>query len=119
MKIYTDLLADTLNLHVSGQVGEWPANQPDHAPANPESDKWWNMKGWIANEVWINGMDRSTDPSRYRFKNASARELQLSKERFGTGTWLIRMKIKAIQGKDGRYNADFPEGEDFYSMKVY
>lgn len=38
--------------------------KPELAPENPENDSCWNMNGWIANEVWPNGMDS------YKFNEA-------------------------------------------------
>ncbi len=118
IEITTEKVKEPLNLHVSGQIGEWPVNNPELAPENPESDKWWNMKGWIANEVWPNGMDRSREPPRYKFKNASAREIQLSKRRFGRGEWRISMQIRAINGPDGYFSIEFPETEKPYTLMV-
>ncbi len=115
----TEKLANPLNLHVSAQIGEWPVNQPETAPQNPESDLWWNMKGWYANEVWINGMDRSGEVPRYRFKNAQAREIQLSKERFGSGKWKLRMEIRAIQLGDERVKFLFPADSSRYVLNVH
>ena len=119
MEVQSEKLNGPLNLHVSGQLGEWPVNHPELAPDSPESDRWWNMDGWIANEVWPNGMDRSGATPRYKFKNAKARELQLSKDRFGRGEWQIRLNIRAIQTADGqRTNFSFPKNEQHHLLKV-
>ena len=37
-------LKKPLNLHVSAQLGEWPADEPDAAPASPDSPQWWNHR---------------------------------------------------------------------------
>ena len=99
---------EPINLHVSAQLGEWPANNPELAPQTPQSDKWWEIEGWTANPVWLNGRDTTTN--QINFKNANARELQLSKKRFGRGLWEIQMEIRSIKGRDGEfYNIQFPE----------
>lgn len=118
IKLKTSNLTEPLNLHVSAQLGEWPADKPELAPRNPESDIWWNAKGWTANTVWINGMDRTGPTPRYRFKNARAREIQLSKSRFGKGVWTFSMEIRNIKGPDSKtYDVTFPKSGK-YSLKV-
>jgi hypothetical protein len=117
--VRTGSLKEGLNLHASAQLGEWPADKPDLAPKSPESDLWWNVKGWIANPVWINGMDRSAATPRYRFKNAKARELQLSKERFGPGEWKLTFNIRRVKGSDGQfYDINFPKDGSPYTLMV-
>lgn len=119
MHIKTDEVGDYLNLHVSGQVGEWYLNDSTSSPDSPESDKWWNMKGWNSNVVWPNGMDRNGDDFRYRFKLANARELQLSKARFGRGNWKINMSIGSIKTKDGSYTRFvYPSEKGFFTLRV-
>ena len=108
-----------LNIHVSAQIGEWPVDSPELAPDNPESDRWWNHNGWYANEVWSNGTDRSGDTPRPKFKNGQARELQLSKERFGRGVWKIKMNIRAILDSNGnRSNHQFPKDDQPYILRA-
>jgi hypothetical protein len=120
LKLKTPALPDTLNLHVSAQLGEWPLNKPELAPKDPESDLWWNTKGWTANPVWINGMDRTGERPRYRFKNAKAREFQLSKRRFGRGEWQFSMEIRRIKGSDGSfYDVVFPRAGEFHTLKAF
>ncbi len=117
MEIESPNLDGPLNLHISAQIGEWPINNPELAPDGPESDRWWNARGWYANEVWANGMDRSGDEPRYKFKNAGARELQLSKARFGKGEWKIKMRINAVVDKEGNRSAiNFPNDGSTYSL---
>lgn len=118
LQVLTPTLGKPINLHVSGQLGEWQADTPEAAPENPESDKWWNNVGWIANPVWINGMDRSGEKPRYRFKNSPARELQLSKKRFGTGSWQVKFEIRSIKASDNLYNLSFPTG-GWYTFSVF
>jgi hypothetical protein len=109
LKLTAPALTYAINLHVSAQLGEWPAGRSEFEPSSPESDLWWNQVGWTANTVWINGMDRSGATPKYRFKNAKAREFQLSKQRFGRGTWNFSIAIRSIKGADGNnYNVTFP-----------
>lgn len=119
LKLKTQTLPSALNLHISAQLGEWPADKPELSPKDPESDLWWNVKGWTANTVWINGMDRSGAKPRYRFKNARAREIQLGKRRFGRGDWSFSLEIHSIKAADGKlYNVTFPKAGGSYTLKV-
>lgn len=119
LKLKTKALPVGINLHVSAQLGEWPLDKPELAPKNAESELWWNHKQWTANTVWINGMDRTGDTPRYKFKNAKAREIQISKQRFGRGTWQFSIEIRRIKGKDGKmYDATFPKGGVMHELKV-
>ena len=119
LEIISPKIEDTLRIHVSAQLGEWPSNNPDLVPQSPESELWWNMNGWIANEVWLNGTDRSGETPRYKFRNASAREMQMSKGRFGRGEWKMQLNITNIKGKNGEdYNILFPEDRSFYTLNV-
>ncbi len=116
----TSELTEPINLHVSAQLGEWPANDPEAAPQNPESELWWDTGGWTANPVWINGMDKSGETPRYRFKNGEARELQLSKEHFGRGTWQLTFEIRAVRNSEGEmYSIIFPEDQKPYELIVH
>jgi hypothetical protein len=119
LTLTTSTLKEGLNLHASAQLGEWPADKPDLAPTSPESELWWNIHGWTANPVWINGMDNTSDKPRYRFKNAKARELQPNKQRFGSGVWRFKLEIRNIKGTDGRqYDIAFPKDGTQYLLKV-
>lgn len=116
-------LEEAMNLHVSAQLGEWPAEKPDMAPDEGNSPLWWNHKGWTANEVWFNGYRmRKTDKGEEQvanWNNAPAREIQLSKNHFGRGEWKLRININAIQGKDDkRYSVVHPSEDEFYTLKV-
>lgn len=120
MEVESPNLDGPLNLHVSAQLGEWPINQPELAPKNSQSDKWWNHKGWTANEVWMNGLNRTEERTSPRWKNAPARELQLSKTRFGRGDWKIKMQINSVKKPDeGLASITFPADADTYTLKVY
>jgi hypothetical protein len=117
--VKTDSLKDAVNLHASAQLGEWPADNPELVPKSAESDLWWNVKGWTANPVWINGMDTTSPKPQYRFRNAKARELQLSKDRFGSGEWRLTLNIRRVKGNDGEfYDITFPKDGSQYILKV-
>lgn len=120
LELITPKLKDTLRIHVSAQLGEWPLNNPDLIPKNPESELWWNMDGWIANEVWLNGMDRTGDSPRYNFRNGDAREIQFSKNRFGVGKWGISFHITNIKGKDDKdYSILYPNDSSYLQLNVH
>src|SRR5262249_6611727 len=101
LTLKTPRVPEPLVLHASVQLGEWPLNRPDLVPPNAESDLWWNVSGWTANTIAVNGLDTSGPKPRLKLKNAKARELQLSKQRFGRGDWQLMLKIYGIQGTDG------------------
>lgn len=116
-------LKEAMNLHISAQLGEWPAEKPDMAPSESNSPLWWNHKGWTANEVWFNGYRmHETDNGEEQvanWRNAPAREIQLSKTYFGRGEWKLRLDINAIQGKDDKsYSIVYPSEDKFYTLKV-
>lgn len=120
LKLLAPNITDTLNLHVSAQLGEWWLVPDAPKPDSPESEYWWNMKDWTANPVWINGMDRSGENVRYRFKNAEGRELQLSKARFGIGPWKIKMNIRSVMDEHGQFiNIDYPSGKEMMLIDAY
>ena len=112
-------LEQPLNLHASAQLGEWPSASEELIPKSPESDRWWNQHGWMSNPVWINGMDNSGEEARYRFKNAPARETQLSKGRFGSGEWRIKLTITSIKVAEGDYTVvQFPQDGSTHLLLV-
>jgi len=94
-------LAEPINLHVSAQLGEWRAGHPDEAPQDSDSDLWWSIQGWWSNAVSFNGMRESDEGPRLNFQHSEGRELQMSKERFGRGTWRLRFSIGNVQDVDG------------------
>ena len=104
-----------LNLHVSAQLGEWPANRPEAAPAGPDSPLWWNHRGWSGTTVPFNGAKASLDAAGkpkvdYNFRRTRGRELQLSKARFGRGEWRWHIDIRNVaDGKGGQRAFRFPE----------
>jgi hypothetical protein len=93
-------LPEPLNLHVSAALGEWPLDRPDLAPATPDSPAWWYHHGWIANPVLLTGASLVDGRVRYRFRNAPARELQLSRQRFGNKDMQVRLHVRRIHNPD-------------------
>ena len=118
MTLKTPRLAQALNLHVSAQLGEWPAGRADLAPASPDSDMWWNTQGWTANTLRVNGMDTSGPAPRYRWKHTPGRELQLSKQRFGSGRWEFALAIHQIRHGAALRTVNFPADGALYAMEV-
>lgn len=112
-----------LNLHVSAQLGEWPAGKPEAAPASADSAQWWNHRGWTGATVRFNGAKAELDDAGkprvdYNFRLSPARELQLSKQRFGRGQWRWHIDIRNVaDGKGGQASLRFPkQGEQ--ALKV-
>jgi hypothetical protein len=95
LKIETAALAKPLNLHVSAQLGEWFADEAP--PADAESPRWWNHHGWTAYWVRFNGLDANEKPARARFRLGGARELQLSRNRFGAGEWWLVFDLNGVR----------------------
>lgn len=107
MRVESKALPESLNLHVSAQLGEWPADHPERAPQTADSDQWWRFHGWIANAAWFNGFDVTNTPPSPRFQDAPGRELQLAKARFGAQPRIL-LKIR-LRGADRRFQAiSFP-----------
>lgn len=104
-----------LNLHVSAQLGEWPAGKPEAAPASADSAQWWNHRGWTGTTVRFNGAKAELDDAGkpgvdYNFRLSPARELQLSKQRFGRGQWRWHIDIRNVaDGKGGQASLRFPK----------
>lgn len=94
-------LADPVNLHVSAQLGEWRADRPDEAPQDADSDRWWTVHGWWSNAVSWNGLRETDEGTQPNFQASEGRELQLSKARFGRGTWRLGFSIGAVRDADG------------------
>jgi hypothetical protein len=106
-------LSQPLNLHVSAQLGEWNANDPDGAPDTSDSAEWWNNKGWIANWVHFNGMRESDSGRRPNFRHSPGREFQLSKDRFGRGSWKMLFKLVSVANPaGGMQSITYPDGSD-------
>lgn len=113
-------LESPVNLHVSAQIGEWPANDPDAAPKTSESDLWWRVSGWYAVPVRMNGYVEDEAGRRARFIPSEGRELQLAKERFGRGEWRMNFTLRAVTKADGeRTSISYPaEDDDHFSLIV-
>ncbi|MEE4303810.1 MAG: hypothetical protein V2J19_06605 [Wenzhouxiangella sp.] len=93
-------LADPVNLHVSAQLGEWRVDHPEEVPQNAESDRWWSVHGWWSNAVSWNGTRETDDGPRPNFRASEGRELQLSKARFGRGSWRLSFEIGSVRAAD-------------------
>ena len=94
-------LAEPINLHVSAQLGEWRAGHPDEGPQKSNSDDWWKVHGWWSNAASWNGMRETDEGPRSKFQTSEGSELQLSKARFGRGTWRLNFSIGAVRDADG------------------
>jgi len=106
-------LVNPVNLHVSAQLGEWRADRPDEAPQNAESDQWWKVRGWWSNAVSWNGVRETDQGPRANFRASAGRELQMSKTRFGRGTWRLRFSIGSVRNTDaGMKQVVIPSEED-------
>jgi hypothetical protein len=118
LRIASAVLAKPLNLHVSAQLGEWPADEPDLAPRGEDSELWWTIDGWTANWQWYHGVDASGSSPKPIFKFAPGREVQLSKQRFGDGVIELVLNIGRIRRADGReYSLRFPQS-GVYTLSV-
>ena len=93
-------LADPVNLHVSAQLGEWRVGHPGEEPQDAESDRWWKVHGWWSNAVSWNGTRETDQGPRPNFQASEGRELQLSKARFGRGTWRLNFSIGSVRDAD-------------------
>src|SRR4030095_950886 len=58
LTLKTRAIPEPIDLHVSAQLGEWPANKPELVPKNAESDLWWKFHGWDANQGMVKWMGR-------------------------------------------------------------
>ncbi len=120
LRIEAPALAEALNLHVSAQLGEWPADRPEAAPANALDERWWKVEGWTANPLRFRGVDRTEEPAQAQFESAPARELQLAKARFGRGEWRLGFSILAVRPEDGAFgDVEFPAGGSLYALTVH
>lgn len=107
-------LGEKINLHVSAQLGEWPADKPGAAPSGADSAQWWNHRGWSGTTVRFNGAKIGSGAAGkpvvdYNFRLSPARELQLSKQRFGRGEWRWHIDIRNVaDGRGGQKSLRFP-----------
>lgn len=123
LKLLAPNLTDTLNIHISAQLGEWYLKAGAPKPENSTSELWWNHEGWYANEVWMNGLNREENEKGEEdvtpnWRNAEAREIQISKERFGRGEWNLQLNIRAIQSTDEFTSITFPD-EGMYTLTIF
>lgn len=95
-------LPHPLNLHVSAQLGEWRADDPESAAKAPTDALWNESPGWGSNsntKAWVKGKDGEMKEIWARPK---AREMQLSKARFGRGEWKAHLKLSSVYNGDPR-----------------
>ena len=80
------------NLHISAQVGERTYREGQDPPW-----VWGNQSGWYGPPVAFSGTVRRTDGTpRATFADSTGREIRLSKARFGSGPWKMRMELRAL-----------------------
>jgi hypothetical protein len=112
LDLYIDApnLPEPLNFHISAQLGEWPANKPDLAPKEANSDQWWEINGWWANVVSSNGMQKNKKgENQTNYKTGTGREIVLSKEHFGNGEWQLYFNIRNIVNNGQSETINHPE----------
>lgn len=105
LRVETPRLDEPLNLHVSAQLGEWRADHPEEAPQDANSDQWWKIRGWYSNALRLNGVRETDNGRRTHFVGSKARELQLSRARFGGGEWRLAFDIGMLRGADGEWTS--------------
>lgn len=119
LRLETPQLSEPLNLHVSAQLGEWPADRADAVAQSPDDEIWWSIEGWTANPLLFSGLDRSNERVRPRFRRARARELQLSKARFGHGEWRFTLKLTGLRDADGAlFGIEYPTDGSLHVLPV-
>jgi hypothetical protein len=102
------------NLHISAQVGErifaggaWP------------DWTFGNERAWYGPPVAFRGMARRPDgTARPDFSESEAREVQLTRARFGNGPWKVRLEVRAL-GPDKRGEVVFPAGSTDTNSKAW
>ncbi len=105
-------IEEPINLHVSAQLGEWPADE--EGPDGPRSDEWWQVHGWTATTARFNGYQGEGENRRVHFLPSEGREMQLSKEHFGIGEW----KMQFTLGQGLVYPPDVGEGRELVTIRV-
>lgn len=96
-------LAKPMNLHASAQLGEWVTDDPAAAPKDGSSEIWWrDVAGWWGSTTPFNGMATTAAGRQINFRTVRGREMQLSKQRFGSGEWKLVATLSdvAVPGKD-------------------
>lgn len=104
MRVESDALAKPLNLHVSAQLGEWPADDPEAAPRSASSDVRWRTRldGQLAAVSWAGHLGCIARPA---FVHARGREVQLARSRFGSGPVRLVLDIARIRRADSSDSA--------------
>jgi len=109
-------LTTPLNLHASAQLGEWNSLDPSAAPERPTDERWWKISGWTGT---TNRFRPAGNGQRLEFFPAPARELQMSKARFGRGEWRIKLRIAGLKDGNGtRGEISWPADGRAYRLSV-
>jgi len=82
-----------VNLHISAQTGERTRGENGWR----EWSGFNNYDGWYGPPVAFSGMIEGADGVRRpQFANSQARELQISRDRFGDGPWRVMLQVHAL-----------------------
>lgn len=113
-------------LHISAQLGQWPFGDDEAAPQNASSEKWWEYEGWASNAVSFNGMTKRDEEGNrtVKFKMATGREMQISKDHFGRGEWQMLFDIRglndeALEGGQVLYPPQSEGETHYFSLSAY
>ena len=116
VELQTPNLKTPLNLHASAQLGEWDARDEAAAPKTPTDGRWWKIEGWTGT---TNRFRPAGNGQRLEFFPAGARELQISKARFGRGDWLMKFRIAGLRdGETARGKLSWPKDGSAYRLSV-
>jgi hypothetical protein len=80
------------NLHASAQLGE----KQRGADGWPPDWTWGNERGWYSPAVPFRGLQSGEHGSHVAFGDIAAREIQLSRVRFGPGPWRLMFELHAL-----------------------
>lgn len=109
LRLEAPKLKSALNLHASAQLGEWAADDPAAAPTSANGQGWWNAAGWWASTTPFNGSIATPQGRQINFRTVRGREFQLSKVRFGRGTWRLSAALADVRtGPDRNGEARWP-----------
>lgn len=102
-RAYVDIYLTTgsgqiVNLHASMQIGERELVGEKWSDSSP-SFSFGNNVGWIANEAKLNSGKDNNLPMELRLFPYDGYEFQISKERFDTRKWKMRIEIRDFAGK--------------------
>jgi hypothetical protein len=109
-------LEEPLDLHVSAQLGEWPWRV--EAPATPADPLWGRTTGWTGNVSPHRFTARDQGGFAHQVGKVAGRELQLSKARFGRGTWRLIVSLQFLEGDDGVHHLVDPASGSFADART-